>query len=377
MSLRSIDDASKLRRIIEAMLLIGADLDLSGILQQVIEEACSVTGARYGAIGVLNSERTGLVEFITVGLDAEAERSIGRRPKGLGLLGLVIDHPQPIRIADVSAHPSRSGFPLHHPPMTSFLGAPIKVRDEIYGNLYLTDKIGWSEFTNDDLVLTEALALSAGIAIENSRLHESTKEAAVHDDRERLAGDLHDQVIQRIFAAGLELQGIAGLTKVDGEAERLTAVIANLDDTIKEIRATIFELSLLGSETGVRAQMTKLLHELGDSIGIPIRLTFEGPVDSEISDEVAQHLVATLRESVTNIGRHAEATEANVVLSVEGSQCQLRVSDNGKGIGGPGTVGGGQGLVNLRRRAEKLNGRLEVTSNAQGGTTLNWQVLAH
>ncbi len=377
MSLRSIEDASKLRRIIEAMLLIGADLDLPGILQQVIEEACSITGARYGAIGVLNSERTGLSEFITVGLDPEAERLIGRRPKGLGILGLVIDHPEPIRIADLSAHPNRSGFPLDHPPMTSFLGAPIKVRDEVYGNLYLTDKIGWSEFTNDDLVLIEALALSAGIAIENAWLHKRTKEAAVHDDRERMAGDLHDRVIQRIFAAGLTLQGIAGTTTGDGEAERLAGVIASLDETIKEIRSTIFELSLLGSEVGVRTQMTKLLRELGDIIGIPLRLTFDGPVDTEISDDVTQQLLATLREAVTNIGRHAEATEASVELSVEGSLCRLRVSDDGKGIGGTGTIGGGRGLANLRRRAEKLHGRLEVTGNAAGGTTLDWQVLAH
>lgn len=359
------------------MLLIGADLDLAGILRQVIEEACSITGARYGAIGVLNGERTGLSEFITVGLDEQAEQSIGPRPKGLGLLGLVIEDPQPIRIADVTAHPNRSGFPLNHPPMTSFLGAPIKVRDEVYGNLYLTDKIGWSEFTNDDLVLVEALALSAGIAIENARLHQRTKEAAVHDDRERLAGDLHDRVIQRIFAAGLTLQGIASSTRAEGEAERLEGVIAGLDDTIKEIRSTIFTLSLLGSEMGVRAQVTKLLGELSEIIGIRVRVVFEGPVDTEVSDEVVHHLVATLREAVTNIGRHAEATEASVVLSVEGSLCRLRISDDGRGMGGPGTSAGGQGLVNLRRRAEKLHGRLEVSSNPAGGTTLDWQVLAH
>ena len=377
MSLRSIEDASKLRRIIEAMLLIGADLDLPGILRQVIEEACSITGARYGAIGVLNSERSGLSEFITVGLDPDVEQRIGRRPKGLGILGLVIDHPEPIRIADLSAHPNRYGFPLDHPPMTSFLGAPIKVREEVYGNLYLTDKIGWSEFTNDDLVLLEALALSAGIAIENARLHESTKEAAVHDDRERLAGDLHDRVIQRIFAAGLTLQGIAGATREQGEAERLAGVIASLDDTIKEIRSTIFELSLLGSESGVRTQVTKLVHELADIVGIPVRLAFEGPVDVEISDEVTQHLLAALREAVTNVGRHAEASEASVVLSVEGSLCRLQVSDDGRGIGGTDTLGGGHGLTNLRRRAEKLHGHLDVTGNASGGTTVDWQVLAH
>ncbi|MGA2835419.1 MAG: GAF domain-containing sensor histidine kinase [Acidimicrobiales bacterium] len=376
MPLRSIDDSSKLRRVIEAMLLIGADLDLPDLLRHVIEEARSMTGARYGAIGVLNEERTALSEFITIGLDAEAEQLIGNRPKGLGVLGLVITEPQPLRISDVNAHPNRYGFPVNHPPMSSFLGVPIKVRDEVYGNLYLTDKIGWSEFTNDDMALTEAFAMAAGIAVENARLHQRMKDAAVLDDRERLAGDLHDRVIQRIFAAGLKLQGIAGSADADGVARRLGVVITDLDDTIREIRSTIFELGLMGTELGIRSQVTKLLEELSDLIGVPVRPTFDGPVDTGISDEVTEHLLATLREAVTNIGRHADATEATVLLSVEGTICHLQVADDGKGISGTATREGGRGMVNMRRRAEKLHGHLEVSTNPSGGTTIDWRVLA-
>ncbi len=376
MPLRSIDDSSKLRRVIEAMLLIGADLDLPDLLHHVIEEARSMTGARYGAIGVLNEERTALAEFITIGLEPEAEQLIGNRPKGLGVLGLVITEPRPIRISDVNAHPNRYGFPVNHPPMSSFLGVPIKVRDAVYGNLYLTDKIGWSEFTNDDMALTEAFAMAAGIAVENARLHQRMKEAAILDDRERLAGDLHDRVIQRIFAAGLKLQAVAGSTDAEGVAKRLGVVISDLDDTIREIRSTIFELGLIGTEQGIRAQATMLLDELSDLIGIPVRPTFNGPVDTAISDEVAEHLLATLREAVTNIGRHAEATEATVVLSVEGTTCRLLVIDDGRGMSTAGPTDGGRGLINLQRRAEKLNGHLEVTTNPSGGTTLDWQVLA-
>ncbi|MGD0881448.1 MAG: GAF domain-containing sensor histidine kinase [Acidimicrobiales bacterium] len=376
MPLRSIDDSSKLRRVIEAMLLIGADLDLPDLLRHVIEEARSMTGARYGAIGVLNEERTALAEFITIGLDPESEHLIGNRPKGLGVLGLVITEPQPLRISDVNTHPNRYGFPVNHPPMSSFLGVPIKVRDEVYGNLYLTDKIGWSEFTNDDMALTEAFAMAAGIAVENARLHQRMKDAAVLDDRERLAGDLHDRVIQRIFAAGLKLQGVASSTDAEGVSQRLGAVISDLDDTIREIRSTIFELGLIGTEQGIRIQVITLLEELSELIGIPVRPTFNGPVDTGISDEVAEHLLPTLREAVTNIGRHAEASEATVVLTVDGSLCRLLVSDDGKGISATGTSEGGRGLVNLQRRAEKLHGRLEVTANPKGGTTLDWQVLA-
>lgn len=376
MSLHSVEDASKLRRIIEAMLLIGADLDLPDLLRHVIEEARSITGAHYGAIGVLNSERTALAEFITVGLAPDDEARIGDRPKGLGVLGLVISDPEALRIADLNSHPNRSGFPLNHPPMTSFLGVPIRVREEVYGNLYLTDKVGWSEFTNDDLVLTEALALAAGIAVENARLHRSVKVTSIQDDRQRLAGDLHDRVIQRLFGAGLSLQGIAGAAKTDGLSDRLNAVVTEIDHTIREIRSTIFELSLIDTEQGIRAQVIALLRELSQVVGFEVRSAFDGPVDTGISDDVAGHLLATVREAVTNIGRHANATKADVLLSVHGDLCRLQVSDNGRGMGGTGTTGGGLGLNNMRRRAEKLQGHLELTGNSAGGTTLDWQVLA-
>ena len=376
MSLHSVEDASKLRRIIEAMLLIGADLDLPDLLRHVIEEARSITGAHYGAIGVLNSERTALAEFITVGLAPDDEVRIGDRPKGLGVLGLVISDPEALRIADLNSHPNRSGFPLNHPPMTSFLGVPIRVREEVYGNLYLTDKVGWSEFTNDDLVLTEALALAAGIAVENARLHQSVKVTSIQDDRQRLAGDLHDRVIQRLFGAGLSLQGIAGAVKTDGLSDRLNSVITEIDHTIREIRSTIFELSLIDTEQGIRAQVIALLRELSQVVGFEVRSAFDGPVDTGISDDVAGHLLATVREAVTNIGRHANATKADVLLSVHGDLCRLQVSDNGRGMGRTGTTGGGLGLNNMRRRAEKLQGRLELTGNSAGGTTLDWQVLA-
>lgn len=377
MSLHSVEDPSKLRRIVEAMLLIGADLDLSDLLRHVIEEARSITGAAYGAIGVLNRERTALAEFITVGLNAQEEEAIGDRPKGLGVLGLVISDPQPLCIANVNSHPHRSGFPLNHPPMTSFLGVPIGVREEVYGNLYLTDKVGWSEFTNDDLVLVEALALAAGIAVENARLHQSVKVAAVQNDRERLAGELHDRVIQRLFAAGLALQGIAGAAKSEGLSYRLNGVISELDSTIREIRSTIFELSLIGRDQGLQAQVIALLRDLNDVVGFEMKASFDGPVDTDISHDVADHLLATLREAVTNIGRHARATEAEVVISVHGSLCRLEVRDNGRGMESAEKNAGGLGLSNMRRRAEKLHGQFMATTNVTGGTTLEWQVLAN
>ena len=374
MPLRSIEDPSKLRRVVEAILLIEADLDLPDLLRHVIEEARSISGARYGAIGVLGSDRIALAEFITVGLSPEEEERIGKKPTGLGVLGLLIADPQPLRIANLNSHPDRSGFPPHHPPMTSLLGVPIGVREQIYGNLYLTDKIGWSEFTNDDQVLVEALALAAGIAIENTRLHRRVQETAVHDERDRVARDLHDTVIQRLFGAGLALQSMAGAAETDGLSERLNATVTELDDTIRQIRSTIFELGLIGTERGVRAQIVTLLRDLSLVVGFEVKATFDGPVDTAIPDKVAEHLLAAVREAVTNVGRHAHATKADVLLSVHGGLCRLQVTDDGRGMGGTGTAGGGLGLVNLRRRAEKLKGHLEVTSPVSGGTVLDWQV---
>ncbi len=142
MSRQEMDDPSTLRRVLDAMLLIEADLDLPVLLRHVIEEACAMTGARYGGLGVLDESRTRLVEFITVGFEADQEEEIGARPAGQGDLGLLVTNPEPLRLSQLFAHEGSFGFPAGHPPMTSFLGVPIKVRDEVFGNLYLTDKVG-------------------------------------------------------------------------------------------------------------------------------------------------------------------------------------------------------------------------------------------
>ena len=171
MSLRSLVDHSKLRRILETTRLVEGDFELEVLLRHVVAEACSMTGAQYGALGVLNPAGDGLAQFLTVGLSAADEQRIGPRPVGLGLLGSLIHHPVPVMVDCIVDCPDRAGFPPHHPPMHSLVGVPVKVRGEVYGNLYLTDKFGGRPFDPEDLDLAEALALAAGIAIENARLH--------------------------------------------------------------------------------------------------------------------------------------------------------------------------------------------------------------
>jgi signal transduction histidine kinase len=370
----SIQDPATLRRVLEAVLLIEADIDLPILLHHIVDEARSMANARYGALGVLNDDGTALDQFITVGLEPEVEARIGARPTGEGVLGLLISDPKPLRLARIDAHGDSYGFPPGHPHMTSFLGVPIRIRDEVYGNLYLTDKVGWSEFTGDDEALVGALALAAGIAIDNARLHQRAQEMVVYEERDRLARDLHDTVIQRLFAVGLSLQSIAGSPSGSGVAGRLETAIVDIDDTIRQVRTSIFELGLAGDSRGVRADIVSLVAELTPVVGFDVTVAFDGPIDSAIPSRIVEHLLATVREAVSNVGRHAQARKASVNLMVTDGMCRLEVIDDGRGYDGRTPSVGGLGLGNMRSRAEKFRGTFAIEGWPDGGTSLTWQV---
>jgi signal transduction histidine kinase len=257
--------------------------------------------------------------------------------------------------------------------MRSFLGVPIKVRNEVYGNLYLTDKVGWAEFTSGDVALVGALSLAAGIAIENARLHDRVRRSAVYEDRDRMARDLHDTVIQRLFALGLTLQGIAARLP-DAAASQLGGAVSEIDRVITQVRSTIYELGMGDESRGTRDDIVVLVRELNAVVGFEVELTFAGPVDSTISAQVLEHMLATLREALTNVGRHAHATRATVLVAVDDTSCCLTITDDGIGLTDAEATGGGHGLPNLRRRAEKLHGTLTVGDATDGGTALTWKV---
>lgn len=358
---------------LEATLLIESYLELPEVLRHVVEEACSMTGARYGALGVLDEEKRALSDFITVGLTREEEEVIGPRPTGRGVLGLLITDPQPLRVANIGEHPESYGFPPNHPPMTSFLGVPVKVREEVYGNLYLTDKIGWSEFTEDDVALAGALSLAAGIAIENARLHERVRRGAVYEDRERVGRDLHDTVIQRLFALGLTLQGLAAR---DSNAI-LGNAVTELDSIITQIRSTIYELGMVETSRGFRDEIISLVREMDDVLGFHVAVSFSGLVDAGVDDLVVEQLMASIREALTNVGKHARASRATLEVVMDETTCRMKITDNGIGMGtGSSTSSnnGGLGLANMRRRAEKLGGSMAVEAAPTGGTVLTWGI---
>jgi signal transduction histidine kinase len=358
--------------LLDAILSIASDLDLEAMLRRIVVAACTLTDARYGALGVLDPSGEALSEFVTHGLSEDEEAMIGLRPKGQGVLGLLISDPRPIRLRDLGAHDRSFGFPDNHPPMHSFLGVPIRVRGLVFGNLYLTEKRSAEEFSERDERLLWSLAAAAGVAVENGRLHERLGELALFADRERIARDLHDTVIQRLFAVGLSLQGVARVVDPPSVGERIEAAVDELDLTISDIRSTIFALQAR-STRGARATMTRVVTEARDALGFLPRMQFNGPVDTSVSTEVADEAAAVIREALSNAARHARATRAEVVVSTTGEEVHVVVSDDGIGVRRSAATGG-HGLRNMASRAEALRGVFEVRSEPGEGTTISWRI---
>jgi signal transduction histidine kinase len=366
-----------LRQLLDAVVTIGSDLDLPAMLQRIIQAAVELVDARYGALGVLDETGTRLAQFITVGLDESQRRAIGKLPEGHGILGLLIVDAKPIRLPDLREHEDSFGFPPNHPPMHSFLGVPIRVRDHVFGNLYLTDKMTGEVFTDVDEELVVGLASAAAVAIENARLHARLSEMVLVDDRERIARDLHDTVIQRLFATGLSLQATTRIVRADPDAavSRIEIAVDDLDLTVKHIRTAIFGLeSTRTVEDGLRSRVLALTREAAGALGFEPRVLFDGPVDAAVPTVVAGELAATLREALSNVARHARARRVEVEVLVA-DQIILRVSDDG--VGPPDRESTtGNGLRNMATRAEKLGGTFALRAGSPSGSVLEWSVPA-
>ncbi|OAA28169.1 histidine kinase [Frankia sp. EI5c] len=526
----------RLRGLLRAHRAVAADLSLEVVLRRIAEAACELVDASYGALGVIARDGR-LEQFIHVGMDADLVSSIGHLPRGDGVLGLLTAEPRPVRLDDISAHRHAVGFPPGHPPMRTFLGVPIKVRSEVFGNLYLTDKRGGRRFTAQDEEMVLALAASAGVAIENARLFgaaqrrqqwlqasadimrhlladgsdpldlivgrarevaaadlacvlladEATGELLVDaadgpgadalagraaaaagtlagrsvaagrpllvddaaaepggsgigavevgplmviplvgaqtragavvlarrpagrpfadsdldmaatfaghvqvalnlatsratrdrllvlEDRDRIARDLHDHVMQRLYAVALGLQGMAAAEERPQPAGRLSTYVDDLDATIREIRSTVFELRGRRSTggPGARARLVEIVEEIGEALGFSPRLRVDGPLDSVVEGVVVDHLLAVVRESLSNVVRHARASRVELVVSVSQGWLRAEVTDDGVGLGGTGRR---SGLHNLRSRAEELGGTFDVAAGPTGGTCLRWSV---
>lgn len=534
---------AELAPLLEAVLNVSSDLEMHQVLTRIVRSACELTGARYGALGVLDPSGRQLVEFIADGMDDEERAAIDHPPSGLGVLGLLVADPRPMRIADVSHHPAAHGFPKGHPPMSSFLGAPIRVRGEVFGNLYLTDKRDRDEFSETDESVLVTLAYATGVAIDNARrygaadrerrwseavsdisqlllgrgddgraidlvaeraaavaeaamavvaitddegelvvravvgpepkkararigsvlagahwseilqegeplllishpgepsaeaitgrLRESiglavhgataivpmvtgpqrvgllvlgwmagspssvfdaldplaayaadvaltlTAARAQHDrelvalleDRHRIARDMHDVVIQQLYATGLSLQSSAGLKDRAAVQRRVDAAVDELDLAIKEIRRTILDLNRSHVRENPVEDLRALVLTFRPVLGFAPKLKVTGDL-GHLDVDMFGHLVAVVRESLSNIARHAQATKAGVQIWVSPELVRVRVSDNGVGI--PTEITRRSGLRNLTERAEHSGGQLVITSVPGQGTLLEW-----
>lgn len=364
-----------LRQLLDAVVAVGSGLDLPTMLHRITELAVELVDARYGALGVLDESGTRLSQFITVGIDPAVHQAIGHLPEGHGILGLLIVDAEPLRLPNLHEHPDSFGFPPNHPEMHSFLGVPIRIGEQVFGNLYLTEKTSADVFSEVDEELVVGLAAAAGVAIENARLHARVAELALFEDRERIARDLHDTVIQRLFAIGLSLQGTAPLMDRDPETavRRIDAAVDDLDETVKHIRTAIFALeSSRRDQEGLRDQVLALSREAAGALGFDPVVVFDGPVESRLSGDGAADLLATVREGLSNVARHAKASSVEVSVAVVGDDAVLEISDDGVGIADDRVRG--HGLDNMETRATRHGGSFDVTAGPPSGTTLCWRI---
>jgi GAF domain-containing protein len=519
----------RLRNLLHANRSVVEDLDLEQVLRHIVEAARALVDAQYGALGVVDPDGR-LERFIHVGMNDEVADGIGRLPEGHGVLGAVIDRDEPIRLDDLGADHRSIGFPAHHPPMHTFLGVPIHIRDATYGNLYLTNRAD-GPFTAEDEELVTALAATAAIAIDNARLYEESRRAqrlstalvevtatllaptsadvfgvlaervaslvdadlvtvvvpgtsgelqvdtargvgaaAVEgavlpagdsvvaraiaggqvvssadidapafgeqlsggstiavplivsgepvgalcatrgedgprfsasdleivsefaaqaglavalawaradrqrldmiEDRARIARDLHDHVIQRLFGAGLGLQALAA--RAPAYAGAIDRHVADLDAAIGDIRTAIFALRTRGRSDSARRSLLDVTTEIAPGLRSAPRVTFNGPVDLVLVGALTDDVLAVVRETLTNVARHARAGSTAVDVTVTMSDVMITVDDDGIGV--PSRLARASGTANLDARARSRGGTFTLEQRGSGGTRACWHV---
>jgi signal transduction histidine kinase len=351
---------------------IAGLLSVDDVLQVIVDQVRPLVGARYAALGIVDGR--GVIErFITSGMDDATRAGIGALPRGHGFLGLIMQENASFRIKDIAVDPRRYGFPPHHPPMHSFLGVPVTIKGRSVGNLYLTDKAGGAEFAAEDQDLVETFARHAAIAIENARLHELVQRLAIVDERERISKDLHDGIIQSIYAVGLSLEDVPELMEEDPAevVRRVERAIDSLHLAIRDIRNFIFGLRPeLLSGTTLMGGMAAIADEFRHNSMIDVEFTV-GELASEPTAEMTAHLLGIANEALSNVARHSGASRALILVGADGDHIRVSVSDNGRGFD-PATVAslGHQGLANMRSRAAGIGATMEIESGRAGTTVL-------
>ncbi len=358
-------DAGLMTTLFGAAVQVSGEGELRNVLREIVASAKAATGARYGALGVVGPDGY-LIEFVHDGFTDDVVAKLGHQPVGLGLLGTITRMGQTVRLEEIADHPDSSGFPEHHPPMSSFLGVPVRTGDTIFGNLYLTEKEGG--FTDADEAAMEALALIGGLAVANARIHQRLRRSAVAEDRARIARDVHDDTIQDLFAIGLSLQALSESARDKDMATALRTEVGRIDQCITSLRHLILDLRRLEPNRLLPAEVDELVDELAEAHGVQARVLVDGVFDA-VPMAVADSVLHIVKEATSNALRHSGSQWVEVVMFGTDDSIAISVNDAGKGFDPDGHYGG-LGLINLRARALQAGGTLEILTGEGRGTTL-------
>jgi signal transduction histidine kinase len=369
-----------------AALALTTELDLAVVLQKVVDLSRELVDAKYGALGVLDEKGTYIQQFITSGITPEERARLGGPPQGHGVLGVLITEGKPIRIPEIASHPLSVGFPPNHPPMHSLLGVPIKSKGRVIGDLYLTDKTpdadrggaGYMPFSQEDQTVLEMFATQAAIAIENAQLYRQTQQLAILQERERFGMDLHDGIIQSIYAIGLMLEdGQLRLPTEPQEAnDRINRAIHDLNEVIRDIRNYILDLrpqrfqgrDLVGG-------LDELARDLRANSFLNVRLNSDTVDTSSLSAEQTVEILHIVQETLTNVRKHARASSVEISLQRRDNHLELSIEDDGIGLDVTSAQNGsGHGLRNMKERAHALGAGIQIDPGARGGTRVTLTV---
>lgn len=356
----------------DAAVAMISGLSLPRTLQRIANSAREMVNAKYAALGVPSPEGT-MRTFVTSGLEPSIVSSIEHEPHGKGLLGAILEADTPIRLAHLQEDPRSSGFCANHPPMTTFLGVPIIGRNhQRLGNLYLCDRVDGELFTEADEKLVAILATFAAIAIENATLHNQLQEAALIQERDRIAMELHDGVIQLIYAVGMKLEIIRGNTPLDSEEDkRFQSVFDDLNRAIDDIRSYIRDLrSVSQSQSTLQQKLTNLAQHFKDFSAVDV--VFDMPNElPPLTDQQRHSVLQIVREALANVARHAEANHVKVSIHSTDRKLHVAIQDDGRGFDMDDIPESSHfGLQNMQSRGRRLGGTLQIESQPNRGTTV-------
>lgn len=367
--------AAMLNALSRAAAAVTSELSLPRTLQAITDIGRELVEARYAALGVPGDDGT-LKAFITSGLEAGNASRIDHEPRGLGLLGAILEADHPIRLENIREDPRSVGFCGNHPTMTRFLGVPIISHGERLGNLYLTDPLDGEPFSADDERLIVLLANHAAVAIENARLSEQLQVIALSRERDRIGMELHDGVIQSVYAVGMKLEILRGQFPMTPEQEtQYQNIIVDLNQIIDDIRLYIRNLRSAREEQATfKQRLDNLARHFRDFARVDVVIDVPASLRT-LNDRQRHSLTQIVREGLSNVARHAHATQVKVKVRETDNRLLLTIQDDGIGFD-PEELKNPEsfGLRNMEQRARQLSGQFAIRSAPNEGTTLTVQI---